>query len=136
MSVGRDSYLDAETSIFQNRPTTMVDFRITETLQMHSQPPKSPNPPSPPYQGGNRYQGDFGNFARVGVIGRCLLISLIHYNSFGLRSLRFNWQLDWQFALSRLCSDYHIDGCGHGGVVDIVSGEGCGDTGAAPERIG
>ena len=27
-------------------------------------------PPCPPYQ------GDFGNFARVGVIGKCLLISL------------------------------------------------------------
>ena len=32
----------------------------------------------PPYHGG--VQGDFGNFARVGVIGKCLLISLVHHN--------------------------------------------------------
>jgi hypothetical protein len=25
------------------------------------------------------YQGDFENFAKVGVIGKCLLISLIHH---------------------------------------------------------
>ena len=53
---------------------------------MHSQPPKSPNPPSPPYQGGNRYQGDFANFTKVGVIGKCPLISLIHHNSPVVRS--------------------------------------------------
>ena len=49
---------------------------------MHNQPPKSPNPPSPPYQGGNRYQGDLENFATVGVIGKRLLIYLIHHNKF------------------------------------------------------
>ncbi len=37
---------------------------------MHSQPP---NPPSPPYQGGNPCQGDFGNFATVRVIGNVYL---------------------------------------------------------------
>ena len=31
------------------------------------------NPLNPPYQ------GDFGNFAKVGVIGKCLVISLIHH---------------------------------------------------------
>ena len=63
---------------------------------MHSQPPKSPNSPdkgSPPDKGAGGLgdllpclsplirgvQGDFGNFAKVGVIGKCLLISLIHY---------------------------------------------------------
>ena len=46
---------------------------------MHSQPPKSPNPPSPPYQGGNLCQGDLGNFTQVGVIGKCPLIFRIHY---------------------------------------------------------
>ena len=46
---------------------------------MHSQPPKSPNSPclSPLIRG---VQGDFGNFVKVGVIGKCLLIFLIHYN--------------------------------------------------------
>ena len=48
----------------------MVDFRIIDTLSMHRHPPKSP-----------RKQGDFGNFERVGVIGKCLLISLIHHSS-------------------------------------------------------
>ena len=57
----------------------IVKFRIIDTLSMQNQPPKSPNPPSPPYQGGNRYQGDFGNFDRVGVIGKCLLISRVYY---------------------------------------------------------
>ncbi len=33
------------------------------------------NPLNPPYQ------GDFEDFARVGVIGRCLLIYLIHHSS-------------------------------------------------------
>ena len=41
---------------------------------MHSQPP---------YQGETPLirgvQGDFGNFARVGVIGKCLLISCVYY---------------------------------------------------------
>ena len=32
------------------------------------------NPLNPPYQ------GDFGTFAKVGVIGKCLLIFLIHYS--------------------------------------------------------
>ena len=32
------------------------------------------NPLNPPYQ------GDFGNFAKVRVIGKCILISLIHHN--------------------------------------------------------
>ena len=32
------------------------------------------NPLNPPYQ------GDFANFAKVGVIGKCLPISLIHYS--------------------------------------------------------
>ena len=26
------------------------------------------------------YQGDLGNFAKAGVIGECLLTSLIHYS--------------------------------------------------------
>ena len=34
------------------------------------------NPLNPPYQ------GDFGTFATVGVIGKCLLIFLIHYSTF------------------------------------------------------
>ena len=45
-------------------------------------PPARQKPPSliPPYlAGGDMFgrgvQGDFGNFARVGVIGKCLLIS-------------------------------------------------------------
>ena len=41
---------------------------------------KPPSLPSPLIMGGVRgVQGDFGNFARVGVIGECLPISLIHY---------------------------------------------------------
>ena len=50
--------------------------------------------------------------------------------------LVLNWQLNRQFALSLLCPDNHLDGCGHGGIVDIVSSEGRGDSGAAPERVG
>ena len=48
----------------------MVDFRIIDTLSMHRYPPKSP-----------RKQGDFGKFERGGVIGKWLLISLIHHKS-------------------------------------------------------
>ena len=44
---------------------------ILELLR-HSQ--YTANPLNPPYQ------GDFGTFAKVRVIGKCLLISLIHYN--------------------------------------------------------
>ena len=32
------------------------------------------NPLNPPCQ------GDFGNFERVGIIGKCLLISRVYYN--------------------------------------------------------
>ena len=59
----------------------MVDFRIIDTLSMHNQPPKFPNPLNPPCQ------GDFGNFERVEVvrsetrIGKCILISRVYYNS-------------------------------------------------------
>ena len=58
----------------------MVDLRINETFPMHSQPPKSPlsgGLDNGPLSG--ELQGDFGNFGKVGVIGKCLLISLIHY---------------------------------------------------------
>ena len=61
----------------------MVDFRITWALPMHSQPPKSPTPlirgetpqktkekiPSYLLPLSGELQGDFGNFAKVGVIG-------------------------------------------------------------------
>ena len=43
----------------------MVDFRLLG----HSQ--CTTNPLNPPYQ------GDLGNFAKVGVISKCLLVSLI-----------------------------------------------------------
>ena len=55
---------------------------------MHSQPPKFPTPLAPlvrgerwigTYQGGTHCQGDFGNFAKMGIVGKCLLISLIHH---------------------------------------------------------
>ena len=45
----------------------MVDFRITWTFLMQSQPPKSP------------LSGDFEGFERVRVIDKCQLISIIHH---------------------------------------------------------
>ena len=38
-------------------------------------------PPSPPCQGETIGQGDFGNFERVGVIGKCLLIFRVYYEN-------------------------------------------------------
>ena len=59
---------------------------------MHSQPPKSPTPLIRGERQGEKIssyllplsgelQGDFENFAKVGVIGKRLLIYLIHHNS-------------------------------------------------------
>ena len=56
------------------------------------------NPLNPPYQ------GDFGNLAKVGVIGKCLLISIIHYKTNGdCRDVNLDLQdLDWvwQFGIA------------------------------------
>ncbi len=65
----------------------MVDFRITWTLPVHSQPPKSPDKGTPPDKGVGGLgdllpclsplirgvQGDSGNFPKVGVIGNVYL---------------------------------------------------------------
>ena len=74
----------------------MVDFTITDTLSMRSQPPKSPTPLAPlnPPAKGGKTRGPFasplrrgvggnlsGDFGKVGVIGKCPLISLIHHSS-------------------------------------------------------
>ena len=56
-------------------PKAIVDLRINGILSIHSQPPKSPNPP---------YQGGFEDFAPVEIIGKCILISRVYYKSLGL----------------------------------------------------
>ena len=57
--------------------STIVDVRINETLSIHSQPPKS----LPDLSGCATYQGDFADFAPVEIIGKCILISRVYYNS-------------------------------------------------------
>ena len=53
-----------------NLAKSMVDFRITYTLLMQSQPPFIP-----PYQGGR----DFESFEKGRIIDKCQLISIIHH---------------------------------------------------------
>ncbi len=56
----------------------MVDFRIIWTRPMNNQPPKSPNPPSPPCQGGNSSGGLHEALIR-GTIGERLHIYIVHH---------------------------------------------------------
>ncbi len=70
----------------------MVDFRVTYILPMCSQPLRSPKsrPRYIPDESGQAgtgqagcttYQGNFDNSEKVGVTGKCLLISLMHHKS-------------------------------------------------------
>ena len=53
---------------FKKASQFMVDFRITHTLLMQSQPPKSP------------LSGDFEDFGKDRVIDKGQLISIIHHS--------------------------------------------------------
>ena len=53
-----------------------------------------------------------------------------------IRALVLNKQPDRQFALSLPCPDNHLDSCGDRSIVEIISGKGCRDIGAAPECVG
>ena len=82
----------------------MVDFRITQTYPMHA------NPLNPPYL------GDFGNLEWVGVIGRCLLISLVRHSFLprqdrGCAALCFLSVL-WGKLLSGIRSHSEVSGFG------------------------
>ena len=60
---------------FADTTSTMVNSIITYTPSMHNQPPKSP----PDKSGCTTCQGDFRNFSKVEVVGKCPLICLIHH---------------------------------------------------------
>ena len=59
----------------------MVNFRITYTLSIHNQPPKSPNPLNPPCQGDLGNSGGLHEAAIRGTIGERLHIYIVHHNT-------------------------------------------------------